>query len=71
MTDQAILEARLTEAEEALHKLRLGQAAVSVSYDGRDTSFKAANIAQLIGYVEELRRALGKPGRRRGIGVRF
>lgn len=50
----------LTEAEAALHEYMVGESAVTVSYDGESTTFRAANINQLKSYINDLRRALGK-----------
>ena len=48
MTDQATLTARLAEAEDALHELRLGRSAVQVrTSDGKSVSYAAADAGQL------------------------
>ncbi|MBO9451454.1 hypothetical protein J7426_14365 [Tropicibacter sp. R16_0] len=61
MTDTAVLEQRLTSAEEALHKLMTGTQVVSVDYDGAATTFSKASEVQLRRYIRELQRKLGKP----------
>tara|TARA_Y100000593_G_scaffold83521_2_gene157519 strand:- start:21701 stop:21937 length:237 start_codon:yes stop_codon:yes gene_type:complete len=53
---------RLTQAEEALHKLKTGQSArVFVDQNGERVEFAAARADQLRAYVLELRTMLGKP----------
>ena len=58
--ETATLEASLTEAENALHKLLLGQTVTVVSYDGHRTEFKPADEGKLRRYVQELKRKLGQ-----------
>lgn len=70
MTDTATLQARLVEAEAALHKLMLGNQRVTVSYDGKSVTYTAATAAGLRAYIVELRAQLGT-GSRRAIGVQF
>lgn len=64
MTDTAILEARLAQAEQALHDLSIGKTTASVSYDGKSVSYTQTNIGQLRGYIADLKRQLGRPARR-------
>lgn len=64
MTDTAILEVRLAEAEAALHQLQIGKSTVSVSYDGKSVSYSAARIADLQSYILTLRSQLGRGPRR-------
>lgn len=75
MTDAATLQARLAEAEAALHRLTTGSQAEDVRYASgsasRSVRYTAANIAELRAYVADLRRQLGQPTRRRAIGIRF
>lgn len=73
MATPATLQARLTEAEEALHRLQIGEQTASVGYDGKSVSYTQANIGALRAYIRELEAALGlKPAARsRAIGVRF
>ncbi len=55
-------ETRLTEAEEALHKLALGQSArVFVDQNGERVEFNLNSMAQLRAYVLHLKSVLGKP----------
>ncbi len=72
MTDTATLQARLSEAETALHALMTGTKAVNVDYDGRRVTFQMTSRATLEAYVDRLKRELGEtPRRRRAPGVRF
>ena len=73
MADTATLEARLAEAEAALHDLLVGKKAVQVDYDGRRTAFAAGEEGKLRQYIQELKGALGRSDARtrRAIGVTF
>jgi len=42
MTDRSILQARLSEAENALHKLIVGKASVQLNYQGESVTFTTA-----------------------------
>ena len=57
--DTAVIQARLTDAETALHNLVLGKGRVTVSYDGESVTFTQANIAELRKYIAELKAQLG------------
>ena len=57
--DPTVLQARLTEAQAAYHKLSTGQKAVTVTHDGRSVQYDRTSIANLRAYIEELQRALG------------
>lgn len=59
MATEEVLQARLEEAEAALHKLNMGQSVVSVSYEGHETQFNRTNVAQLERYVRKLKKGLG------------
>jgi len=60
--ERAILTTRLAEAEDALHKLRLGQTARTyVDQNGERVEFNAANADRLRGYIIEMKSALGLP----------
>ncbi|WP_439273556.1 gpW family head-tail joining protein [Pseudochrobactrum sp. HB0163] len=59
MTDRTILQARLTEAETALHKLMVGNATVQLSYQGESVTFTTADEGRLRLYIRELRMQLG------------
>jgi hypothetical protein len=55
------LETRLTEAEDALHKLSIGgMASVYVDQNGERVEFNRASRANLRAYVMELKAALGQ-----------
>lgn len=69
MTDTATLQARLTEAEAALHDLQTGRREVSVGYDGRSVTFTQASIGQLRAYIADLKSQLGLGCRTRARGV--
>lgn len=71
MADIATLTARKAEAEEALHKLMTGQAAVTVGYDGRSVSYTPARQAELRAYIKELDVQLGNitSARRAPLGI--
>lgn len=45
----------LAEAEEAEHKLALGQATTSASYYGRSVTYTAANLKDLQAYIQRLK----------------
>lgn len=55
MTDLVTLRARLTEAEEQLHKLLTGTSVVEVSRDGRRIIYSRADINALRTYVGQLK----------------
>jgi gpW len=59
------LQQWLTEAQNAYKELVLGRRAVTVSYDGKSTTFTAGNKADLQEWIDLLQRALGiNKGRR-------
>ncbi|QFS83992.1 gpW family head-tail joining protein [Roseivivax sp. THAF197b] len=60
MTDTAILEQNLADAETALHKVMIGQSVTVVSYDGHRTEFTPAMESQLRRYINSLKRQLGQ-----------
>lgn len=68
-------KARLLQAEDALHALRLGQSTELVQHNGKVVRFQPANSGALSSYIETLRRLCagcdGVPqrGGRRIIGV--
>lgn len=70
MTDPAVLQERLTQAEEALHKLRIGEREASVAYDGFQASYTMATMADLQAYIDDLKRQLGLPSTRRRVAPR-
>lgn len=64
---RTLYETRLTEAEGALHDLRLGkQARVFVDQNGERVEFAVANAGRLQAYIIELKTLLGKPLRTPG-----
>lgn len=75
MADLPTLQARLTEAEAALHALMMGTRVVSVQTDTKQVRYTETDQGKLRGYIAELRgqiQALGGMGtRRQAIGVRF
>ena len=66
MADDATLEARLAEAEDALHRLMIGVQEVSVEYDGHSTTYARGSEEKLRRYIRDLRQQLG-----RDTGTRF
>lgn len=68
-------KARLLEAEDALHRLRLGQSTELVQHDGKVVKFSPANLSILQRYVEDLQckvdrcNGVNGSGRRRFIGL--
>ncbi|SDQ99546.1 gpW family head-tail joining protein [Pseudovibrio sp. Tun.PSC04-5.I4] len=60
--DRALQKHRLTEAEDALHRLNLGQNEVRMrDRSGRELEFKPANKRGLQDYINSLRKELGLP----------
>ncbi|QQM31986.1 phage tail protein [Martelella lutilitoris] len=55
------LQAQLSEAKQALHKLEIGQSAVTLSYDGESITYTAANRTSLQAYIRRLQAELGVP----------
>jgi gpW len=68
---QATLQVWLTEARAAYAQLASGGKIVSVSYDGKSTTFSQANIENLESWIELLMRALGMGRVRRAIRPYF
>lgn len=66
MSDAQTLQQRLTEAEEALHQVMVGQSVTVVGYDGHRTEFAPADESRLRRYIQSLRRQLGQPAGQRG-----
>lgn len=72
MADTATLQARLDEAEAALHALRVGQSVAQVrTADGKQVSYVATDVGKLQAYVNGLKRQLGQRPRGSAIGVGF
>ena len=55
MADTATLEARLENAEEALHAVLMGESVTVVAYDGHRTEYGPANEAGLRRYIASLK----------------
>ncbi|MCU7845313.1 MAG: gpW family protein [Candidatus Thiodiazotropha sp. (ex Monitilora ramsayi)] len=51
---------KLTEARQALHDLMIGEAVVSVSHNGTETSYTQATVNQLRKYIRELEAECGE-----------
>lgn len=77
VVDQEILKTRLAEAEEAYHKLMIGEKEVSVSVGNfGSTTYNQANITQLESYISNLKSQIAAAegqttGRRRIMKVSF
>ena len=69
MPDTATLQARLAEAEEALHRLAIGEKEVQAGYNGKSVTFNQSSMQRLRAYIAELKRQLGQSGRPGPIGV--
>lgn len=65
MADTATLQARLTEAEDALHAMMTGSQEVSVQYEGHAATFTRTSEDKLRRYIDSLKRQLGLPTGRR------
>jgi hypothetical protein len=66
------LQARLSEAEAALHGLQLGKSHVSIrDASGRQITYQPASQAKLEQYIAVLKQQLGLAGRYRSIRVNF
>lgn len=70
---RAAIEAQLTDARAALHRLEIGHMEASVSYSGEQVTYSAADRASLRKYIRDLEAQLGlrSSGRARGRGVIF
>lgn len=71
MPDVSVLQARLADAEVALHSLQLGQAFTEVMVNGYMTKFKAAEIGKLDAYVRQLKSEIEGKNTRGAIGFVF
>ncbi len=75
--DKETLKIRLSEAEEAYHKLMIGEKEVSVSVGNfGSTTYNQANITQLESYISNLKSQIAvaegqSTGRRRIMKVSF
>lgn len=70
---RALTQARLDEARAALHKLEIGEAVVSLAYNGESATYSAADAGRLRQYIRSLEAQLGlrSIGRARSRGVVF
>lgn len=71
MTDTATLTVRLTEAEDALHRLRTGATVVEIRTETESVKYAPAEVAGLAAYVRSLKQQLGLLPRGGAIGVSF
>ncbi|PWE32770.1 hypothetical protein DDZ14_08470 [Maritimibacter sp. 55A14] len=72
MVDTATLTLRLTEAEDALHALMMGEQAVKVSTgDGKSIEYTRSSEANLRRYIASLQRQLGTDTKTRSRTVYF
>jgi hypothetical protein len=73
--DPAVLQQRLTDAQNALHLLMIGQNANVVSYaqgaGSKSVTYSPADMPALRAYIAQLIRQLGYCSPRRAIGIRF
>lgn len=60
MADTETLEARLSAAEEALHRVLVGESVTVVGYDGHRTEYSPAREGDLRRYIRSLERQLGR-----------
>ncbi|OUL59257.1 gpW family head-tail joining protein [Pseudoalteromonas ulvae] len=56
---------KLAEAQNAYHQLITGTATVAITRNGRAVTFSQANKADLLAYIDELKRELGQTSSRR------
>lgn len=71
MTESATLQARLIEAEAALHELVIGRRIVQIGADADRAAYAPGDEGRLRAYIAELRVQLGQSQPRRAIGVSF
>ncbi|APO74259.1 phage head-to-tail joining protein [Rhizobium etli 8C-3] len=71
--ERALAQARLDEARAALHRLTIGQAEVSLVYNGESITYSAADAGRLQTYIRQLEAQLGlrSSARARSRGVIF
>jgi hypothetical protein len=63
--DTATLQTWLSQAETALHNLRIGAGVQRLRHNQKELSYNSTNIGQLALYVSDLRGQLGLPGARK------
>ena len=72
MADTATLQARLNEAEQALHAVLVGNKTVEIDYGDRKVRYDKTNVGELRAYIADLKTELGVTSRRRrAITVNF
>lgn len=65
------IESWLVEAENALHRLRIGKAPVRLRHGLKDETFAVTSVSSLMSYIDSLKSQLGQPtGRQRATRVR-
>lgn len=72
MISRQIIQQRLIEAKNALHRLLTGTATVQLSYQGESVTYTTADEGKLRNYIKELEAQLGTaPARTRARRVIF
>jgi hypothetical protein len=69
MTDTAILEQRLSEAQDALHRLSIGESEVTVRIGEKAVTYSAVKAGELRAYIQELKAQLGQGDGRHAISL--
>jgi hypothetical protein len=67
--DPAVLQARLSEAQDAYHALAVGGQTVSVKLGDKAVAYTAADLDKLGRYIRELQGALGLSTAPRGFYI--
>lgn len=62
MADLITLQARLAEAEAALHQLHIGSKAENVEHDGMRVTYTRADVSKLEGYIAGLKSQIAIAG---------
>jgi hypothetical protein len=65
MIDTATLQARLTEAQTALHDLIMGKSVVKVGHGDLEVTYRKTDEIKLRAYISELNSQLGNSTRSR------
>ena len=60
MTDLATLKNQLSEAQQAMHELMLGNKYVAISYNGRSVQKTAADAPNLRMYIKDLKAQIAR-----------
>ncbi len=68
--DPAVLQTRLSEAQDAYHALAVGGQTVSVKLGDKAVAYTPADLARLGQYIRELQGALGLTATGRGVYLR-